>query len=204
MGTDTVFIEGSNPERRRFLVAATTVVGVLGAVPLAVPFIASMNPSSRAKSSGAPIKFDISKLQFGQQVTLAWRGKPIWVLHRTAKMLERLNEDSLLEKLSDPASDVISQQPSYAKNASRAINSEYFVAIGLCTHLGCIPNYRPDVGAPDLSTTWPGGYFCPCHGSKFDLAGRVYKGVPAPTNLVIPPYQYLTDNVIEIGTDASV
>lgn len=202
MGTKIENTSGSQKERRKFLIAATTVVGAIGGAGFLVPFITSMNPSARARSAGAPIKFDISKLEAGQQATLLWQGKPIWVLRRTADMLARLEGAELLRKLRDPDSLVVSQQPAYAQNKDRAIRSEYFVTIALCTHLGCIPNFRPDIGPKDLGAAWPGGYYCPCHGSLFDFAGRVYKGVPAPTNLVIPPYQYLTETVIEIGTSA--
>jgi len=187
-------------ERRNFLVNATIVVGAIGGAGLLVPFLTSMNPGARARSAGAPVKFDLGKLKEGQQVTLAWRGKPVWVLHRTPEMLLQLDNPQLLKVLSDPASQNEAQQPDYAKNSYRSIHPGYFVAIALCTHLGCIPNFRPDVAAKDLGDTWPGGYFCPCHGSRFDLAGRVFKGVPAPTNLVIPPYKYLSDTLIEIGT----
>ncbi len=204
MTTKKQNISVSQPERRKFLIGATTVVGAVGAAGLLIPFIASMNPSARARSMGAPIKFDISKLILGQQVTLLWQGKPIWVLRRTPEMLERLTNAGLLEQLRDPDSQVKSQQPEYITNKDRATQSEYFITIALCTHLGCIPNFRPEIAPEDLGDSWLGGYFCPCHGSRFDLAGRVYKGVPAPTNLVIPPYQYLTDTVIEIGTNPKI
>ncbi len=190
----------SQPDRRKFLIGATTVVGAVGAAGLLIPFVASMNPSARARSLGAPVKFDISKLEPGQQVTFIWQGKPIWVLHRTPEMLTRLTDAGLLERLSDPNSQVKSQQPDYITNTDRATRSAYFVTIALCTHLGCIPNFRPELAPADLGSDWLGGYFCPCHGSLFDFAGRVFKNVPAPTNLVIPPYQYLTDTVIEVGT----
>jgi len=188
-------------ERRRFLVRSVTVIGAIGTSAFLTPFISYMTPSARARSAGAPVQFDFGKLIPGRQVTLSWRGKPVWVLYRTTNMLKLLNQDKLLNKLSDPASNVKSQQPEYIKDTYRSIRPEIFVAIGLCTHLGCIPNYRPEEGAEDLGAEWPGGYFCPCHGSRFDLAGRVYKGVPAPINLLIPPYQYLSDNIIEIGTN---
>lgn len=204
MSTKTDKTPVKQNERRRFLVAATTVVGAIGAASALAPFIVSMNPSARARSLGAPVRFDISKLEAGQQVTLSWQGKPVWVLRRTPDMLRRLGESDLINRLRDPNSDVKSQQPDYITDVYRATRPEYFVTIALCTHLGCIPNFRPDIAPADLGAAWPGGYFCPCHGSKFDFAGRVYKGVPAPTNLVIPPYQYLTDKVIEIGTSAEV
>jgi ubiquinol-cytochrome c reductase iron-sulfur subunit len=142
---------------------------------------------------------DISKIAEGNQVTVEWRGQPVWVLHRTKEMLANLPR--LDSQLSDPDSKVISQQPDYADNPYRSIKPEFLVVIGICTHLGCSPSFRPEIAPGDLGTNWLGGYFCPCHGSRFDLAGRVYKSVPAPTNLVIPPHHYLTDDVIEIGID---
>lgn len=186
-------------QRRRFLIAATSAFGLAGAGALLVPFISVMKPSERTRVAGAPVEVDVSKLLPGEQVTLLWRSKPIWVLRRTPDMLKRLTGAALLKNLADPNSEVTTQQPVSAKNKYRAIRSEYFVTIALCTHLGCIPNFRPDIAPEDLGPTWPGGYYCPCHGSLFDLAGRVYRGVPAPTNLVIPPYQYLSDTVIKIG-----
>ncbi len=183
-----------NVGRRRFLTAATTVVGGIGVACVAVPFISSWQPSARAQAAGAPVEVDISKLALGQQLTVEWRGKPIWIIHRSPEMLAELPK--LDSQLRDPYSEV-PQQPAYAKNEDRAIKPEYFVAIGICTHLGCIPTYRPDVGS--VSDTWPGGFYCPCHGSMFDLAGRVFKDVPAPTNLEIPPYQYLSDTLILVG-----
>ncbi len=186
-------------ERRRFLVNMTTAFGAVGTVGLLVPFIASMNPSQRAQNAGAPTEIDVSRLQPGEQITVMWRGKPVWVLHRTADMLKELNKPDLLKKLRDPESKVVTQQPGFAQNEYRAIKPTFFVTIALCTHLGCIPTYRPDVAPSDLGADWHGGYYCPCHGSRFDLAGRVFKGVPAPTNLVIPPYRYISDSIIEIG-----
>ena len=185
--------------KRRFLIAATTVVGGAAAVVGAVPFVLSMMPSERAKAAGAPVEVDISKVEPGMLLTVEWRGKPVWVVNRTKDMLDLLakHDDSLV----DPKSSE-DQQPEYCKNATRSIKPEYLVAIGVCTHLGCSPTFRKDVGAADLSADWPGGFFCPCHGSKFDLAARVFKGVPAPTNLVIPPHKYLSDSLILIGDDS--
>ena len=185
-----------NIGRRRFLTATTAVLGGIGAAYVAVPFISSWEPSARAEAAGAPIEVDISKLEMGQQVTVAWRGKPVWVIRRSEAMLKELPK--LDNELRDPFS-AEPQQPEYAKNEYRSIKPEYFVAVGLCTHLGCIPTYRPDVGS--VSAHWPGGFFCPCHGSAFDLAGRVFKGVPAPTNLVIPPYHYVSDTIVLIGEE---
>lgn len=185
--------------KRKFLIAATSAVGGVAVAGVAVPLVLSMMPSARAKAAGAPVEVDISKIEPGMLLTVEWRGKPVWVVNRTKEMLDQLPKNDPL--LADPNSDM-PQQPAYCKNATRSIKPEYLVAVGICTHLGCSPTYRRDVGAADLGTDWPGGFFCPCHGSKFDLAARVFKGVPAPTNLVIPPYQYLSDAKLLIGVDA--
>ncbi|MDH5435120.1 MAG: ubiquinol-cytochrome c reductase iron-sulfur subunit [Gammaproteobacteria bacterium] len=190
--------DGVDLKRRRFLTAATTVVGGVGAAFAAVPFIAAMNPSERAKSLGAPVEIDISKLEEGQLVRVKWRGKPVWVVRRTRDMLDALA--SLNDTVADPDSGM-EQQPEYAKNAYRSIKEEYLVLVGICTHLGCAPQFRPEVAPADLGADWKGGFFCPCHGSRFDLAGRVYKGVPAPTNLQVPKHYYLADTRILIGED---
>jgi ubiquinol-cytochrome c reductase iron-sulfur subunit len=186
--------------KRRFLVTATSVVGGLGVVAAVVPFVASMNPSQRAKVAGAPVEADISKVEPGMQLTVEWRGKPVWVVNRTKEMLDQLPKND--DRLADPQSKN-SEQPEYCKNESRSIkaHSNVLVVVGVCTHLGCSPTYRKEVGPADLGADWPGGFFCPCHGSKFDLAARVFKGVPAPINLAIPPYKYLTDNRLLIGED---
>ncbi|MGD2137534.1 MAG: ubiquinol-cytochrome c reductase iron-sulfur subunit [Gammaproteobacteria bacterium] len=184
--------------RRRFLTAATTVVGAVGTGFALVPFISSMQPSAKARAAGAPVRADISKLELGQMIRVKWRGKPVWIVRRTPKMLDTLPE--LDDELRDPDSDA-SLQPEYAKNEERSIKPEILVLIGICTHLGCSPTYRPDVAPADLGPDWKGGFFCPCHGSRFDLAGRVYKGVPAPTNLTVPPHRYLSDDEILIGED---
>ncbi|HYQ70930.1 MAG TPA: ubiquinol-cytochrome c reductase iron-sulfur subunit [Gammaproteobacteria bacterium] len=189
-------------KRRRFLIAATTVVASAGLVAVAVPFISAMNPSAKARTAGAPVRVDFSKLEPGQQIAVNWRGKPVWVLRRTSQMLEDLRSAGLRERLRDPESGVETQQPAYAQNGYRSIKAEYLVVIGICTHLGCVPTFRPDRAPIDLGADWIGGYFCPCHGSRFDLAGRVYKGVPAPTNLVVPPYRFLSDSEIVVGEDA--
>ena len=191
--------EGVDLKKRRFLTASTAVVGAVGVGFAAVPFIASWQPSERAKALGAPEEVDISKLEPGAKLNVKWRGKVCWVVHRTPDMLAGLPK--LDGKLADPASEVPTQQPEYCKNATRSIKPEYAVLVGICTHLGCSPTYRPEMGPADLGADWLGGFFCPCHGSLFDLAGRVYKGVPAPTNLVVPPHQYLSDDVILIGVD---
>lgn len=189
-----------NARRRRFLTASTAVVGAAGVAAAAWPFIASWRPSERARAAGAPVVVDISKLERGQQITVGWRGKPVWILRRTPGMLENLS--GLSEQLRDPQSRVLSQQPNYAQNEYRSIRPEYLVVVALCTHLGCVPTFRPKVAPTDLGPSWVGGYFCPCHGSRFDLAGRVFEGVPAPTNLVVPPYRYINETLIEVGADA--
>jgi ubiquinol-cytochrome c reductase iron-sulfur subunit len=189
---------GVDLKKRRVLTAAATVVGAVGAGFVAVPFIASMQPSARAKAAGAPVEADISKLEMGQMLRVKWRGKPVWIVRRSPEMLAAL--PSLDDTLRDPGSEQ-SEQPDYCKNAERAIKPEFFVAVGICTHLGCSPTFRPDMAPADLGADWKGGFFCPCHGSRFDLAGRVYQGVPAPLNLAIPPHQYLSDSQLLIGED---
>lgn len=188
--------EGVDKSKRQFLTSALTVVGAVGAGYLAVPFLAQMQPSVKAMAAGAPVEVDISKMEPGQLLRVAWRGKPVWILNRTAEVLQTLK--MLDSELSDPLSEE-SIQPAYTKNPVRAIKPEIFVAIGLCTHLGCSPTYRPEIAPADLGEKWKGGFFCPCHGSWFDLAGRVYRGVPAPTNLEIPPYRFVNDTLIIIG-----
>lgn len=193
--------DGVNTGRRRVLTALTSAVGAAGVVGAAVPFVGSWNPSDKAKAAGAPVEVNISKLAPGQMVTVAWRGKPVYVVRRTAEALDSLKK--VEPNLRDPSSDD-SVQPEYAKNEFRAIKDEILILLGLCTHLGCAPTYRPEVGAEDLSSAgneWLGGFFCRCHGSKYDLAGRVFFGVPAPINLEVPPHKYLSDNVIIIGED---
>lgn len=187
-----------NKGRRRFLVGTTSAIGAVGAVGIATPFVASWKPSAKAKAAGAPVKVDISKLETGQQMIVEWRGQPVWVVKRSKETLNNLTKIS--DQLSDPSSEK-EQQPEYAQNAYRSIKPEIAVLLGICTHLGCSPTYRPELAPEDLGPEWVGGYFCPCHGSRFDLAGRVYKSVPAPINLLVPPYQYLSDNVILIGDD---
>ena len=190
--------DGVDLKKRRLLTAATSVVGAVGAGYVVYPFLAAWVPSERAKAAGAPVEADISKIEPGQLLIVKWRGKPVWIVRRTEKNLADL--PSLDDILADPNSEM-QQQPEYCKNPHRSINPEYMVAIGICTHLGCSPTYRPDVAPADLGSEWIGGFFCPCHGSRFDLAARVYAGVPAPTNLVIPPHQYLSDSRILIGVD---
>lgn len=185
--------------RRRMLLAATTAMGGVGAAYAAAPFILSMFPSARAQAAGAPVEVDISKLELGQLLTVEWRGKPVWILRRSQEMLDNLK--TLDPVLRDPKSDELTQQPIYAKNEYRAINPEYMVMIGICTHLGCAPTFRPEVAPVDLGPEWKGGFFCPCHGSRYDLAGRVYAGVPAPSNLVVPPYHYTLSTQLVVGVD---
>jgi len=186
--------------KRRFLTAATTGMGAVGVGFAVAPFILSMTPSARAKAAGAPVEIDISKLEPGQLKTEEWRGKPVWILRRSPEMLLTLS--SVEKHLADPASKVADQQPAYAQNPARSIKPEILVVVGICTHLGCSPIKKLEPGAdPILGHDWAGGFFCSCHGSKFDLAGRVYKNVPAPTNLVVPPHSYLSDARILIGVD---
>lgn len=194
--------EGVDTGRRRMLTAATGVVGGVGAAAAVWPFLASLKPSERAKALGAPVTADISNLQVGQMTTVEWRGKPVWIVKRSQEMVKSLS--GLTGELRDPASEV-PQQPEYAQNEHRSIRPEVLVMVGSCTHLGCSPNFRPDaVAAPDVGDDWQGGFYCPCHGSKFDLAGRVYKGVPAPTNLQIPPHRFESDSKVVIGEDKGV
>lgn len=188
--------EGVDKSKRQFLTSALTVVGAVGTGYLAVPFLAQMQPSVKAMAAGAPVDVDIGKLEPGQLLRVAWRGKPVWILMRTPEVLATLK--TLDNELRDPMSEE-SIQPDYGKNLYRSIKPEILVAIGICTHLGCSPTFRPELAPADLGDKWKGGFFCPCHGSWFDLAGRVYRGVPAPTNLEIPPYRYVTDTQLIIG-----
>lgn len=185
-------------KKRRFLIAATSAVGGMAAVATAVPFVMSMMPSQRARAAGAPVEVDIGKIDPGALLTVEWRGKPVWIVNRTPEMLALLSKHDA--NLRDPASNE-PQQPSYCKNPTRSIKPQYLVAVGICTHLGCSPTYRKEVGAADLGADWPGGFFCPCHGSKFDLAARVFKDVPAPLNMVVPPYKYINDTRLLVGAD---
>jgi ubiquinol-cytochrome c reductase iron-sulfur subunit len=189
-----------NNDRRRVLTTVTTGVGLAGAVALAVPLVASMKPSARARAAGAPVEVDITDLALGQMKVVEWRGKPVWILRRDEAMLLELA--SIVDDLSDPDSAVVEQQPNYARNAHRSIRPDVLVVLGVCTHLGCAPSKNFDKGAGSgLGDDWVGGFFCPCHGSKFDLSGRVYKNVPAPTNLEVPPHTYVSENLIVIGID---
>ncbi|MEZ5479014.1 MAG: ubiquinol-cytochrome c reductase iron-sulfur subunit [Thiolinea sp.] len=190
---------GVDKNRRRFLVAATSVVGAGGVAAMATPFLTSMSPSARALAAGAPVEYDVSKVEPGQLVRVMWRGKPVWVVNRTEQMLADL--PGLDNRLKDPNSDNLAQQPEYAKNGYRSRKPEYLVLVGICTHLGCSPTYRPEVAPADLGADWKGGWYCACHGSRFDLAGRVFKNVPAGANLQVPPYYYIDDKTILVGED---
>lgn len=193
---DSFSIPDQMSGRRKFLVAVTSVAGGIAGVAIATPFMMSMMPSERAKAAGAPVEVDISKLEPGMLLMVEWRGKVVWVLNRTPEMLETLVK--VEEELADPNSEK-PQQPEYAQNRTRSIKPEILVTEGVCTHLGCSPVFRKEIAPADLGPDWLGGFFCPCHGSKFDLAGRVYKSVPAPTNMVVPPHVYLSDSRLLIG-----
>lgn len=192
---------GVDKSRRRFLIAATSVVGAAGAAAIATPFLASWSPSARALAAGAPVEVSVGKVEPGQLLRVIWRGKPVWIVNRTKEMLDTL--PGLAERLKDPNSDNIKQQPEYAKNMfrTRKGKEQYLVLVGICTHLGCSPTYRPELAPADLGADWKGGWYCPCHGSRFDLAGRVFKNVPAGANLVVPPYYFKSDSNILIGED---
>ena len=199
---DPVDLHGGEPVnegRRRFLTATTAVVGAVGAGFVAVPFIKSWNPSTRAKLAGAPITVDISALQEGQRLVEEWRGQPIWIVKRSKTILQAL--PTLDSQLRDPESRNPDQQPSYIKGELRSIKPEISVLVGLCTHLGCSPEMKAEIRPEPFDPEWKGGYFCPCHKSRFDMAGRVFQGVPAPTNLLVPPHHYENDNTIVIGVD---
>ena len=183
---------------RRNLVVATSVVGGAAGVVAAVPFVASMWPSERARAAGAPVEIDISKIGLGEMQVFEWRGKPVWVIRRTKEMVESLK--SVTPRLTDPASKS-SEQPKYAENEYRSAKPEYMVMEGVCTHLGCSPQLKSAEAKAEMGPDWAGGFYCPCHGSKFDYAGRVFRGAPAPTNLKVPPYTFLSDNTILIGED---
>jgi ubiquinol-cytochrome c reductase iron-sulfur subunit len=191
--------DGVNKGRRRFLTATTSVVGGAGVVLAAVPFIRSWEPSARAKSAGAPVMADISRIEAGQKVTFAWRGLPVFVVNRTPAQLAAL--PSLDGRLKDPKCENTDQQPDYARNENRSIRPEWLVVVGICTHLGCVPEFFPDLKPEPFDPDWKGGFFCPCHKSRYDISGRVFDGVPAPANLAVPPYHFVTDTRIQIGVD---
>jgi ubiquinol-cytochrome c reductase iron-sulfur subunit len=191
--------EGVNVGRRRFITASTAVVGGVGAIFAAVPFVASWKPSAKAQLAGAPVTEDISHLEPGQRLTTQWRGQPVWIVRRTPEQLVLLA--SLNDRLRDPASENAEQQPSYAQNPHRSVKPEFLILVGICTHLGCAPLFAPQLEPQPFDAEWKGGFFCPCHGSKFDMAGRVFQGVPAPTNLKVPPYRFVDDSRVIIGVD---
>ncbi len=185
-------------QKRRILLAATASMSGIGLAFTAVPFIKNMSLSEAAKAAGAPVEVDLGRVAPGQLATVEWRGKPVWILHRSEDMLQRLDQHDDL--LADPQSSQ-PQQPLYARNPARSIKPAYFVSVGICTHLGCVPLYRQETAPADLGPDWPGGFYCPCHGSKFDLAGRVFKNVPAPLNLEVPQHMYLSDARLRVGED---
>ena len=188
--------------KRRFLLTATGVAGGIATVAAAVPFVASMLPSERARAAGAPVEADISMLAPGEKVTVEWRGQPVWIVRRTPEMLESIKGSA--DKVADPRSERKPGEltPAYARNEYRSIKPEVFVAVGICSHLGCSPQDKFKAGAEAFEGNWKGGFYCPCHGSLFDLAGRVYKNKPAPDNLKVPPYKFLSDTRIVIGEDS--
>lgn len=188
--------EPVDKERRRFLTAATVAAGAVGVAGASVPFIESWKPSAKAQAAGAPVEVDISDLKPGQMKIVEWRGKPVWVVRRTPEAIESLVE--VEQKLRDPESNE-SLQPEYTKNRHRSIQEEYLVMVGVCTHLGCSPKYKPELGS--VSLEWKGGFFCPCHGSAFDMAGRVFQGVPAPVNMQIPPHYFVDAKTVMIGLE---
>ena len=190
--------EGVNQGRRRFLTGTTAVVGGIGAAFAVVPFVKSWEPSERAKNAGAPVLQDISKIEPGQKISVLWRGSPVWIVNRTKAMLDTL--PGLDGRLRDPKSQV-DQQPKYAQNETRSIKPEWLVMIGICTHLGCSPEYIPEIKPEPFDPEWKGGFFCPCHKSRYDISGRVFQGVPAPANMVVPPYKFVDDNHILIGVN---
>jgi ubiquinol-cytochrome c reductase iron-sulfur subunit len=189
--------------RRHFLLVATTVTGIAGAAMTAVPFLASWKPSARAQALGAPVEQDISKLEPGAMVKVNWRGQAIFIVRRSPEMMKQIEDPALADRLRDPKSEQ-SEQPKYAQNDTRSLKPDVLVLVGVCTHLGCAPLGRFNPADAELGADWPGGFYCPCHGSKFDLSGRVFKDVPAPTNLKVPPYRFINDGVVQIGVDSEV
>jgi len=186
-----------DPKRRRMLTLATSGVGVVGAAAFAAPLLASWMPSARALNAGAPVEVNISKIEDGQLVRVIWQGKPVWLIRRSQETLGDLESNE--GQLADPNCSVTAQQPDYARNATRSIKPEMLITIGICTHLGCSPTYHPEIGDAAMGADWKGGFYCPCHGSRFDMSGRVFKNVPAPTNLVVPPHFYKSDDLVLIG-----
>jgi len=191
--------DGVDKSRRRFLTGTVSVVGGIGVIGAAVPFVKMWQPSDRAKAAGSPVEVSFDKLEPGQMLKAKWRGRPVWIIRRTQEMLDTLPGQE--ERLRDPDSSNLEQQPEYARNEYRSIKPEVLVLVAVCTHLGCSPRYVPELTPQPFDPNWQGGFFCPCHSSRFDLAGRVFQGVPAPTNLIVPPYAFLDDGRIVIGVD---
>ncbi|MDN5925168.1 MAG: ubiquinol-cytochrome c reductase iron-sulfur subunit [Xanthomonadales bacterium] len=187
--------------RRRFLTNTTAVVGGVGVIAAAIPFIKTWQPSARARAAGAPVTADISKIELGQMVKYPWRSVPVFVVHRTKAQLATLTTGDVEDRLKDAHSEQVDQQPEYAKNEHRSIKPEWLVMVGICTHLGCVPDFKPKIGPEPFDPDWQSGFFCPCHKSRYDISGRVYNGSPAPLNMVIPPYHYIDDTHVQIGVD---
>ena len=183
--------------RRKMLTVSASVLGAVGAAVSLVPFVSTMSPSARALASGAPVEVDVSKLEPGQKIQVEWRRKPVWIVRRSEEMVSLLNKTE--EIVRDPNSDVLTQQPEFARNQTRSLKPDVLVLVGICTHLGCSPTFRPELAPEDLGPDWVGGFYCPCHGSFFDMAGRVYKNVPANKNLEVPPYKYISENLLLVG-----
>ena len=183
--------------RRKFLLTATSVTGAIGVSAAGIPFVSSMLPSEKAKAAGAAVEVDVAGIKSGELKVSEWRGQPVWILNRSDAMIKKLDNN---KELADPDLKVVSQQPKYCQNKTRSIKSNLLVVVGICTHLGCAPSPKLSPKG-DMGNEWEGGFFCPCHGSKFDLAGRVFKGSPAPTNLVVPPHKYINENTVLIGED---
>lgn len=186
--------------RRKMLTTSASVVGAVGAAVTLWPFVSTMGPSARALAAGAPIEIDVSKLEPGQKIQVEWRRKPVWIIRRSDDMIASL--DATEDRLRDPDSTAPEMQPAFAQNKTRSLKPEFLVLVGICTHLGCSPTFRPEIAPEDMGPDWVGGFYCPCHGSRFDLSGRVYKNVPANNNLEVPPHQYLSDKVLLIGVNA--
>ena len=187
---------GVDKSRRTLLTIGASTIGVVGTAATLWPFVSTMAPSARALAAGAPVEVDLSKLQPGEKIEVEWRRKPVWIVRRSSQMVDSLKKTE--SRLRDPDS-VVPQQPAFAQNEIRALKPEFLVLVGICTHLGCSPTFRPEIAPEDLGPNWVGGFYCPCHGSRFDLSGRVYQNVPANKNLEVPPYKFLSENVILIG-----
>lgn len=187
--------------RRKMLTTGASAVGAVGVAVTLWPFVSTMGPSARALAAGAPVEVDLSKLEIGQKIQVEWRRKPVWIVRRSEQMLSSLQNTEDLVR--DPNSETVSMQPAFAQNQTRSIKPEFLVLIGICTHLGCSPTFRPELAPADLGPKWEGGFYCPCHGSKFDISGRVYKDVPANKNLEVPPYAFVSENVIVIGAESA-